>query len=167
MKRAARRAGSVAFCSEESGNPVGVLKISEPVAAGVVCSVNDTVEHHPTHAVGLHGGEGLAEKCAVGKAPILELFFAPAICSAGKDGGRILSAAAMVGEERFGAFRPPFAMAFDDFDHVADDVRGAHVPGYMLLSIPLVKASCFIAVRTYLAEGTRSGKDVGEDFRVL
>ena len=72
-----------------------------------------------------------------------------------------------MGEERSGTSRPPFAMAFDDFDHVADDIRGAHVPGYMLVSIHLVKASWFIAARANLAKGTRSGEDVGEDFRVL
>ena len=62
---------------------VGVVKVSEPVVASVICSVDDAVENHPTHAVRLHGGEGLTKKCAVRKAPILELLFALAICSAG------------------------------------------------------------------------------------
>ena len=167
VERAASWAGKMAFFSEESGDTVGVLEVSEPAIAGVVSGINYTVEDHPMHTGGLHRGECLAEDGTIREAPVLELLGAGAVCCTGEDGGRVSFTMGKVGYEVFCAFGTPFAMAFDDFDHIADDVRSTHILGDMLISVHLVEFRSVVGACTYLAEGTSAGEYIGKDFRVL
>ena len=59
-------AGAEAGRGEGGGDAVDVEDVLEPAVGGVVGAVDDAVEDHAAHAVGLHRGEGLAEELLCG-----------------------------------------------------------------------------------------------------